>query len=293
MILSLSLKFRVGYRYTITHKRTKLPPRKDTGKEKATSTAPSKAKATFAPPLKKRKGGKATSSLSGAQVVVAVAAMRPQPQGQWKFGINSISPHTKDWYRRCSPKHVHLEAAIQERSLKAKYQAIWRGMQDLGLSYVFMNTGDINLNLVWEFYAGFDPQDTEQLVPIRGRLIDFSATSICDILGQRVNVGHLIRYQMSSVRTSKKVDRMPFANFLTQFLRHEGVEEEPEFDHTIDQPIRQMDITNLRLKEETAMPSLTGAECNARDDSVMDHLYGMMDLQLRIGGQSATSKERT
>ncbi|OIT08713.1 hypothetical protein A4A49_03251 [Nicotiana attenuata] len=98
---------------------------------------------------------------------------------------------------------------------------------------------------------------------------------------------------MSSVRTSKKVDQMPLANFLTQFLRHEEVEEEPEFDHTIDQPIRQMDITSLRLKDETTMPSLTGPECIAHDDSFMDHLYGMMDLQMRIGGQPATFEERT
>nr|XP_033516160.1 uncharacterized protein LOC117280548 [Nicotiana tomentosiformis] len=227
-----------------------------------------------------------------------------------------------------------------------------------------------------------DPQNTEQLVPIRGRLIDFSATTICKFLGaldvpvepldhficrptyrelrhtlcgvdstaawvrdkktnrhkrfpkkkmraeaqlwlklinarllpcnhdtlisrertcalyflmtgQRVNVGHLIRYQMSLVRTSKKVNRMPFANFLTQFLRHEKVEEEPEFDHTIDQPLRQTDITSPRLKEETSMTSLTCAERKAQDDSFMAHLYGMMDLQLRIGGWPATSEERT
>lgn len=111
--------------------------------------------------------------------------------------------------------------------------------------------------------------------------------------GQRVNVAHLIRYQMSIVRTSKKIDRMPFANFLTQYLRHEEVEEEPEFDHTIDQPLRQTDITSLRLKEETAITSLTSTERNARDDSFMAHLYGMMDLQLRIGGRKVTSEERT
>ncbi|XP_019234746.1 PREDICTED: protein bfr2-like [Nicotiana attenuata] len=162
-----------------------MPPRKDTSKGKDTSTAPAKAKASSAPPPNKKKREEATSSLSGAQAVAAVAAMRPQPQGQWEFGINNIPPHTKDWYRCCRPKHVHPEAAIQERSLKAK---------------------------------------------------------------------------------------------------HEEVEEEPEFDHTIDQPLRQTDITNLRLKEETVMPSLTGAKCNARDDSFMAHLYGMMDLQSRIGG---------
>ncbi|OIT30026.1 hypothetical protein A4A49_40064 [Nicotiana attenuata] len=359
-----------------------MPPRKDTGEGKASSTAQAKAKATSAPPPKKTKGGETTCSMSGTPAVVAVAAMRQQPQGQWEFGINYIPPHTRDWYRRCRPKHVHPEGAIQQRSVKAKYPAIWKGIQDLGLSYVFKNTGDINLNLVREFYAGFDPHDIEELVPIRGRLIDFSAKSICDFLGapnvpvepldqfirrptyrelrhtlygvdstaawvrdkvtnrhkrfpkkkmkaeaqvwlklinarflpcnhdtlvsrertcvlyflmteQRVNAGHLIRYQMASVRTSKKIDRMPFPNFLTRFLQHEGVEEEPEFDHTIDQLIRQTDITNLWLKDEVVTPSLTGAERNARDDSFMAHLCRMMDLQLRIGGRPATFEERT
>ncbi|OIT07039.1 hypothetical protein A4A49_31154 [Nicotiana attenuata] len=272
-----------------------MPPRKDTCKGKASSTAQAKAKATSAPPAKKRKWGEATSSMSGAQAVAVVAAMRQQPQGQREFGINNIPPHTRDWYRR------------------------------------------------W-----FDPQDIEELVTIRGCLIDFSAKAICDFLGapnvpvepldqfirrptyrelrhtlcgvdstaawvrdkvtnshnrfpkkkmkaeaQRVNVGHLIRYQMASVRTSKKIDRMPFPNFLTRFLQHEGVEEEPEFDHTIDQLIQQTDITNLRLKDEAGTPSLIGVERNARDDSFMAHHYGMMDLQLRIGGCPATSEERT
>ncbi|OIT29394.1 hypothetical protein A4A49_18066 [Nicotiana attenuata] len=160
----------------------KMPPRKDTGKGKDTSTAQAKEKSTSTPPPKKRKGGEAASSMTGAQAVAAVAAMRPQPPGQWEFGINSIPSHTRDWYKHCRPKHIHPEGAIQERSVKAKYPAIWKGIKDLGLSYVFKNMGDINLNLVREFYTGFDPQDTEELVPIRGRLIDLLTKAICDFL---------------------------------------------------------------------------------------------------------------
>ncbi|OIS96031.1 hypothetical protein A4A49_38980 [Nicotiana attenuata] len=277
--------------------------------------------------------------MTGAQVVAAVAAMRTQPPGQQEFGINSIPLQTRDWYKRCRPKHIHPERAIQKRSVKAKYPAIWRGIQDLGLSSVFKNTGDINLNLVRVFYAGFDPLDTEELVPIRGRLIDFSAKARCDFLGapnvsvkplekfirrptyeelrhtfcgvesttawvrdedtnchkrfpkkkvkaeaqvwlklinarllacnhdtlvrrvrtcvlyflitgQKVNVGHLIRHQMAQVRMSKKIDRMPFRNFLTRSYCMRGL-------------------------------------------SFMAHLYGMMDLQLQIGGHLATAEERT
>ncbi|OIT40496.1 hypothetical protein A4A49_17132 [Nicotiana attenuata] len=160
-----------------------MPPIKDTGKGNATSSAQDKANATSAPRPKKRKGGEAASSMTGAQAVAAIAAMRTQPPGQLEFGINSIPPQKRDWYKRSRPKYIHPEGAIQERSVKAKYPAIWKGIQDLGLSYVFKNTGDINLNLVREFYAGFDPIETKELVPIRGRLIDFSAKAICDILG--------------------------------------------------------------------------------------------------------------
>ncbi|OIT33832.1 hypothetical protein A4A49_53502, partial [Nicotiana attenuata] len=272
------------------------------------------------------------------------------------------------------PKHIHPEAAIHERRLQAKYPTIWRSINELGLSYVFRNSGETNVNLVREFYAGFDPEDSDQLVPIRGRLLDFSASAICNFLGaphflgepldhfivrptyrelrhtfcgvnsvaawvrdkktnhhrkfpkknmkieaqvwlklinsrllpcnhdtlisrertcvfyllmtgQRVNVGHLIHYHMTQVRTRKKIDRMPFVNMLTQYLRQEEVEEEKEFDHIIAPPLRLTDHTNVRVKEENTTISLTGAERNTRDDSFIAYLYGMVDLQLRIGGR--------
>ncbi|XP_070049616.1 uncharacterized protein [Nicotiana tomentosiformis] len=108
------------------------------------------------------KRGEATSSKGeGLRAVAAIAATHPQPQGQREFGIKSIPPHVKDWYKRCRPKHIHSEAVIHERRLKAKYHAIWRGINELGLSYVFQNSGEINVNLVRELYVGFDPEDPE------------------------------------------------------------------------------------------------------------------------------------
>ncbi|XP_070057421.1 uncharacterized protein [Nicotiana tomentosiformis] len=76
-------------------------------------------------PRRREKGGGATSCQSeGPQAVATIAATRPQPQGHREFGLKSIPPHTKDWYRHCRPKHVHPEAAIHERRLQAKYQSI-------------------------------------------------------------------------------------------------------------------------------------------------------------------------
>ncbi|OIS97236.1 hypothetical protein A4A49_52609 [Nicotiana attenuata] len=315
-----------------------MPPRKDTEKGKATSTAPAKAKATSAPPQKKRKGGK------------LLPVKQPHIHNLKANGnleSKAYPPQCKDWYKCCRPKHIHVEATIHECRLQAKYQAIWRSINELGLSYVFQNCGEININLVREFYAGFDPEDLEQLVPIRERLIDISASTICNFLGaldvpgepldhfivrptyrelrhtlcgvnsvatwvrdkktnrhrkfpkknmkakvkvwlncertcvlyflmmgQRVNVVHLIRYQMN------------------QYLRQEEVEEKKEFGHIITPPLRSTDPTNIWVKKESTRTSLTGAERNSRDDNFMAHLYGMMDLQLRIGGRPATTEER-
>lgn len=60
---------------------------------------------------------------------------------------------------------MHLDLAVHERRLRSKYSAIWKVIHDLGLSYVFGNPGYINVNLIREFYAGYD---LEQYVPIRG-----------------------------------------------------------------------------------------------------------------------------
>lgn len=45
------------------------------------------------------------------------------------------------------------------------------------------------MSLVCEFYAGWDPDDEEKLVPIRGRLIDIFSFAPCAYLGV-LNVLH-------------------------------------------------------------------------------------------------------
>ncbi|OIT36501.1 hypothetical protein A4A49_51234 [Nicotiana attenuata] len=131
-----------------------------------------------APPIDKGKG-KATAPAKGKtsstplpkiiRAVTAMAATRPRPQGQREYGIKSIPPSTKAWYKIYRPKHMHLDLAIDECCLRA--------------NYVFGNLGDINVSLVREFYARYDLNDPEQYVPIRGRLIDFSVTTLYNCLG--------------------------------------------------------------------------------------------------------------
>lgn len=57
-----------------------IAPPTDKGKGKV--VAPTKGKASSAPPLKKRKGGEATSShAEGLQIVAAIVTSHPRPQG--------------------------------------------------------------------------------------------------------------------------------------------------------------------------------------------------------------------
>lgn len=41
----------------------------------------------------------------------------------------------------------------------------------------------------------------------------------------------------------------------------------------IPTPLRLTDITSIRVKEENAMATMTGAERNARDDRFMAHIW--------------------
>lgn len=97
--------------------------------------------------------------------------------------IKIIAPSTKAWYKICRPKHMYPDLAIDEHRLRVKYPAIWKSIHELGLSYVFGNPWDINVNLIREFYAGYDPDEPEHYVPIWGRLIDFSSSALCNYLG--------------------------------------------------------------------------------------------------------------
>lgn len=67
--------------------------------------------------------------------------------------------------------------------MKSKHPEICQSIHDFGLSFVFRNPGDASVNLLREFYAGWDLEDEEKLIPIRGRLIDISATALSNHLG--------------------------------------------------------------------------------------------------------------
>lgn len=66
---------------------------------------------------------------------------------------------------------------------------------------------------------------------------------------------------------------------------------EKESDIIILAPLRGTDITRIRLKKEANVVVLTRPERNAQDYSFMAHFYGMLDLQLYIGGRATTLEE--
>ncbi|KAH0689616.1 hypothetical protein KY289_016974 [Solanum tuberosum] len=70
--------------------------------------------------------------------------------------------------------------------------------------------------------------------------------------------------------------RFCYGGLITRFLRGEGIEEEA------------VDMTALDLSHGTV---LSAQERQARDDSVMARIFGMAELQLRIGGRPVTDAE--
>nr|XP_009781816.1 PREDICTED: uncharacterized protein K02A2.6-like [Nicotiana sylvestris] len=72
-----------------------------------------------------------------------------------------------------------------------------------------------------------------------------------------------------------------------------GVDEDPQFDILLPLTSQTTDITIISGLDEKDGTILTTTEHQARDEIILAHLYGVMDLQLRIGGRPATSEERT
>ncbi|OIS95992.1 hypothetical protein A4A49_31474 [Nicotiana attenuata] len=339
-------------------------------KAPAKSKAPSKDKDTSSgPPPKKRTRVEATSgshSGKGKQVASSFTGAQPQERATREYGIKSVPPYGRAFYRKCRTDSYLPDFAVDEHKLKSRYPKIWEKVHELGLGFVFKNPGEANLSLMREFCAGWNIEDKEKLVPIRGRLIDISATALCrfvdapdvpcnplcdfidrptyrnnrhtlcgvnsNVVWTRdkryntrtslpkvkftkiakvwlclvnarllpyehdsvvvrkrvcqvyflmkwwpVNVGQLICSQMAKSRKGK-LNRIFFVNMLTQYLRKEQVDEEPQFDMLLPPTSRATDITIIRWLDDEDDTTLTTSERQDRDESVLPHLYGMMDL---------------
>ncbi|KAH0676051.1 hypothetical protein KY285_023852 [Solanum tuberosum] len=78
------------------------------------------------------------------------------------------------------------------------------------------------------------------------------------------------------------------------FLRIEGIKEE-ELDMNITRAPNltgnMVDVTPTKVLDTSHVPILLAQERKAQDDSVMAHMFGMAELQLRIGGRPITDNE--
>uniref|UniRef100_M1DFL8 Putative plant transposon protein domain-containing protein n=1 Tax=Solanum tuberosum TaxID=4113 RepID=M1DFL8_SOLTU len=111
--------------------------------------------------------------------------------------------------------------------------------------------------------------------------------------GMPINVGVILRQHMMKFRKNMHW-RFCYGVLITRYLRAHGIEEEA-CDLTIafhpDLMGKLVDMTMTKALDTSHGPVLSAQEGQARDDSVMARMFGMAELQLRIGGRPITDAE--
>lgn len=99
-----------------------------------------------------------------------------------------------------------------------------------------------------------------------------------------------MHHQMAQVQMSNNVEKIFFGNVLTQYLRAEAVDEDPDFNMIIPTAPNATNITTIHGKDEYHGFSVTTTERQAHDASFLAHLYLMLNLQLQIGSRPTTQE---
>ncbi|KAH0689755.1 hypothetical protein KY289_017113 [Solanum tuberosum] len=111
--------------------------------------------------------------------------------------------------------------------------------------------------------------------------------------GMPINVGAILRQSMMKFRNNMKW-RFCYGGLITRFLSSEGIEEEM-VDMSVayhpDLTGKLVDVTRMKALDTSHRPVLSAQERQSRDDSVMEMMFGMAELQLRIGGRPVTDDE--
>lgn len=111
--------------------------------------------------------------------------------------------------------------------------------------------------------------------------------------GLPVNVGYILRHNMMKSRNNKRW-RYCYRILLTRYLRTLEIEEECQDLTAKDYPhlvCHLVDVTKVKAPEPEQGPIMTNAVRQARDDSWMGRMFGMAEMQLRLGGRPATEEE--
>ncbi|KAH0754315.1 hypothetical protein KY290_024585 [Solanum tuberosum] len=105
----------------------------------------------------------------------------------------------------------------------------------------------------------------------------------------RHNTLHFANFNQNNLRW-----RFCYGGLITHFLRAEGIDEK-----AVDMPVsyhpnltgKLVDVTRTKALDTSHGHVMSGKERQARDDSVMERMFGMAELQLRIGGRPFTDAE--
>ncbi|XP_070008507.1 uncharacterized protein [Nicotiana sylvestris] len=104
-----------------------------------------------------------------------------------KYGIRAIPAHTIQWFQSFVPDVPPTpEVTIDEAKLARKYNAIYNNIRALDFEGLFRQGDSVNINLVKEFYANWQPGGdlgASYQVRVRNRVIPFSSKVINQIMG--------------------------------------------------------------------------------------------------------------
>ncbi|KAH0712076.1 hypothetical protein KY289_008035 [Solanum tuberosum] len=240
-----------------------------------------------------------------------------------KFGKKVVQRYGWEWF------------ACQQEAKYMGNEFVNETVIELGLRFIFDNSGDCNLTLVREFYANWLTETKYKIVPVRGKDVKFSARILNELLGtpnydldelnnlkdkplyrdirhtlygvdstarllvymlmkgMHINVGAIQRQNMMKFRTNLRW-RFCYGGLITRFLRAEGIEEET-MDMTVayhpNLTSKLVDVTRTKALDTSHGHILSAQEKQAHDDSVMARMFGMAELQLRIGGRPVIDEE--
>ncbi|OIT03467.1 hypothetical protein A4A49_08849 [Nicotiana attenuata] len=104
-----------------------------------------------------------------------------------KHGIRAVPAHARRWFQTFVPSvNPNPEVAIDDRKLARIYGDIYNNIRALGFDSIFRPGDAVNVNLVKEFYANWQPEaslDAVYEVQVRGKVIPFSSRVINRIMG--------------------------------------------------------------------------------------------------------------
>ncbi|MCE3051081.1 hypothetical protein HAX54_048874 [Datura stramonium] len=100
--------------------------------------------------------------------------------------------------------------------------------------------------------------------------------------GRPDNIGVIIKDVLRRTRVNKG-KRFSFGTLLTRFLREQQIDVEV-VDYRPRYNLKELNLMKTKDSEDIYGPVLSNNEHNARIDNVLNHLYSMKMLQLRIVG---------